>query len=122
MVVKGCAHEDGGVSLVRRFQLNGTNAIKSDVDTITWKAWNIDDATTVTASGTLTVSDVVFDGLQKDGFWTIDGTGYNFRHDIAASVLATGGATYRIEHKITPVSGEVTFLKWEVTTNETWTS
>ena len=68
------------------------------------------DATTPTSAvstATLTVADVVFDTYQTDDRWHADATGYNFRHDIAASVFVTGGHTYQVEYKFTADGGEV---------------
>ena len=121
-VEKGVAFEDTGVALMARVQIAGANAEQADVTSITWKAFDTADTSTVAASGTLTVADVVFDTLQTDGRWTRDTTGYNFRHNLAASVLVGGGKTYRIEHAWTPASGEVFHTVYEIDTEKLYSS
>lgn len=81
--------------------------------------FDLDSATPETplnAGGTaLTVSAVIFDTLQTDARWTIDSTGYNFRHTPGASNFASGDRRYRIEYVFDPVSGENFALVYHVT-------
>ena len=62
---------------------------------------------------TLTIATVVFDTLQTDARWTLDATGYNFRHDIAAAWFAVPGK-YRMEYKFDPVTGEDWHDVWAI--------
>ena len=90
--------EDSGASLMARITGNdATNIQQADVTTIAYTVSSLaTDADTgvvtgtETATGTLTVSSVVFDTLQTDARWTLDSTGYNFRWDVPASIFATG--------------------------------
>ena len=103
--ISACAYEDSAFVLLARVEIDGANATQSTVSAITWKAFDVTDPDTVYDSGTLTVSSVVFDTLQTDGRWSEDWTGYNFRHEVAATVFATPDKRYRIEHKVTTSGG-----------------
>ena len=74
------------------------------------------------ASGSLTVSSVIFDTLQTDGRWTEDDTGYNFGHAVQAAWFATPDHTYRVEYKFTPSSGQVFWVVFELMTSAIYTS
>jgi len=102
--VTGCVAEDSTFSVMLRLQVDGSNATQSALSSITWKAWNERNVGTVHASGTLTVSSVVFDTLQTDGRWTADTTGYNFRHDITQATFTDPGR-YVIEYTVTMTGG-----------------
>ena len=102
--VTGCVAEDSTFSVMLRLQVDGSNATQSALSSITWKAWNERNVGTVHASGTLTVSSVVFDTLQTDGRWTADATGYNFRHDITQATFTDPGR-YVIEYTVTMTGG-----------------
>lgn len=90
------------VSLGRITSPDGVVLVRSAVSSIALKVFDLDSATPETAvhSATPTVSAVVFNTLQTDGYWDADGTGYNFRDTIAYSGYAfIGGHEYRIEYK-----------------------
>lgn len=107
-ITVGSVWEDSGVSLMARVLVgDGTAMQQADISSIAYSVYNEADTTSATSTGTLTVATVVFDALQTDARWTKDATGYNFRWDVPASILATGGATYRFEIAFTPASGEV---------------
>jgi hypothetical protein len=58
----------------------------------------------------------VFDVLQTDAMWTVDSTGYNFRHTLDVltnDAFTIAGRKYRIEIVITPVSGQLIRLRFE---------
>tara|TARA_Y100001963_G_C6669720_1_gene394515 strand:+ start:581 stop:958 length:378 start_codon:yes stop_codon:yes gene_type:complete len=100
---------------------DAANIQQSDFGAITVAVYK-DGSTTATHTDTLTVSDVVFDSLQKDDRWTADATGYNFRHQIAASVFSDGDATYQVEFLFNPTSGEDWLVLFRVDTVETLTA
>ena len=65
----------------------------------------------------LTVASVVFDSLQTDARWTVDTTGYNFRHEIDVSsnaAFTVRGAKYLVVHHLTPPSGQVYQVNFEL--------
>jgi len=119
---RGSIWEDSGCFLMARILGNDGNAItQASVSSISYVIHNITSDVAVT-SGSLTVSDVVFDTLQTDDRWTADDTGYNFGHAALASWFATPDVTYRVEYKFTPTSGQVFFAVFEVTSNALYTS
>jgi len=102
--VTGCVAEDSTFAVMLRLQVDGVTATQSVLSSITWKAWDEQNTGTVHASGTLTVSSVVFDTLQTDGRWSADATGYNFRHDITQATFTDPGR-YVIEYTVTMTGG-----------------
>jgi hypothetical protein len=107
--------EDSTFAVMLRLQVDGVNATQSVLSAITWKAWDEQNTGTVHASGTLTVSSVVFDTLQTDGRWTADSTGYNFRHDITQATFTDPGR-YVIEYTVTMTGGN-SFIAGPVAVN-----
>ena len=119
--IEGCVAEDSTFSVMARVQVNGTTAIQSDFSSITFKAWNENDRDTVHTSGTLTVANVIFNALQTDGRWTLDATGYNFRHDIGSGVFTDPG-NYRIEYTCNLTGGGAVILTpFQVRVVDRWT-
>ena len=101
--IVGCVLEDSTFAIMARLQVDGVNATQAVVSSITYRAWDT-AVTSVYASGTLTVADVVFDTLQTDGRWSQDATGYNFRHDVGQGVFVKPGR-YRVEYTATLTGG-----------------
>ena len=122
-VIYGCVKEDSTFAVLARVHVDGAIWAQADVSAIIWSAWDkTDSANPVINGASLTVADVVFDALQTDGRWTLDATGYNFLHTVAASVFTTP-ATYRIEYKVTLAGGAVVFLgPFEIKVEDVWTS
>lgn len=121
-IIKGVAYEDGAVVLMARVaNATGTNITQASVTGITYKVFDLLDNSQV-ATGTLTVSAVVFDTLQTPTIWTADTTGYNFRVDPAKTTLPNGGTTYRFEYLVDPTSGEDFWIVFEVSTENVLTS
>lgn len=107
--------EDGGFSVMARVVgQNGVNITIASISTITARFNDVYDGSVVLASGGLTVANVVFDTLQTDARWTKDAIGYNFRHDVAASAMATGDRVVRCEYVFTPASGAAFILALNV--------
>ncbi len=81
---------------------------QADVESITWKMFDLNSDTpdTEISSGTLTVSDVVLDTpVSANTIWTKDSVGYNFIHDVAAANFLTGNHNYSLEYTVTLVGG-----------------
>lgn len=77
--------------------------VQSDVSSIECAVYDLSSATPWTAVATpaIIVSQAVFDTLFVDYGWSQDDIGYNFRHRIQPSTLATkGGHSYKIEYKL----------------------
>jgi hypothetical protein len=123
--ITGKAWEDGSVSLLARVVGQaGTAVTQASLTSITYKIFDTlsDTPTSAVASGTLTISDVIFDTLQTDARWTKDNTGYNFLHTIGAGVLTKENTVYRIEYLFDPVTGENFYVVFEVTTSKIYGS
>jgi len=93
-----------------------TQASLSGVTVDVWDRSNSDVSVLSTA---VTVTTSVFDTLQTDPRWTADTTGYNFRYDMADTVLSQDNHKYRVEFWFTPVTGSKFPLVWEISTIET---
>lgn len=66
---------------------------------------------------TLTVADVVFDALQLDAAWTVDATGYNFRHELNVSsheAFPTAGKVYQVRYELVPVLGQKIVFRFQL--------
>ena len=121
VIKKAKVFEDGGAQCMARIVGQSAAYItQASLTSITCKVFSRDG--TNVSTPTITISTSVFDTLQTDDRWDEDSTGYNFRHTVAASVLTTGNETYRIEYKFTPVSGEVFFVVFELSTINVLTS
>jgi hypothetical protein len=80
--------------------------VQSDVSSVSVKVFDLSSNAPDTAIATLApaVSSVIFNTLQNDGYWSLDGTGYNLRHTVAGSNFPRGGRTYRVEYEIVTAS------------------
>lgn len=117
VIIEGEAFEDSSVSLMRCITgPNGVNITQASISSITYKVFDLDDTSEPTATGSLTVSSVVFDTLQTDARWTKDSIGYNFRWDTPAALLEDGNKVYRFEIKFTTTAGEVFPVVFHVST------
>ena len=119
-----CWEDGGSTNMTRQRGAAGALITQASLLTITYSVFDVSSATPDTAvdSGPVTIASSVFDTLQTDAIWTEDSTGYNFKHTIGASVLATPNHIYRTEYKFTPVSGEVFWKVFEVMVNKVRTS
>ncbi len=107
----GVIREDSAFSVMARIHAGGANLTQSDVSAIEYQIFPTNSTTAHTTATSLTVASVVFDALQTDDRWTEDATGYNFRHDVAATVLTDPSKQYEIEYKVTLTAGDVFYLK-----------
>lgn len=65
----------------------------------------------------LVVGEVVFDTLQTDESWTVDATGYNFRHELDVSTneaFGVAGEVYQVRYELTPVAGQKIVFRFKV--------
>jgi hypothetical protein len=117
--ITGTVWERGGAVVMARVQGTRTSGVadnmdQSDIDGVTY--WVYEKytsgyiATSDNASQALTVADVVYNTLQTDNRWTVDSTGYNFRHTLTSTAFPTGGRAYRAQYLFNPnKSGEPAF-------------
>lgn len=115
-IFKGKSFEDSGATPLNRVELAGALIQQADVSAIDYVVKDAQSLEVVREATALDKTVVIFDALQTDGRWTLDETGYNFRHDLPAADLPNGRRTYRVEYKITPTAGEVFHIVWEIET------
>lgn len=111
-----------GTTLLARLRGQGGQLVtQASISAIAYAITDLTTGVTV-ATGSLTVSAVLFDTLQQDPIWTRDSAslpgpdgswGYNFKTTLAAASIANGGDRYRADVKLTPVSGEPFIVLWE---------
>ena len=125
-VGEGTVLEDSGSVFMARARLaSGAYITQAAISTITYRVWDINPTTytEITAGAqTLVVASVVFDALQTAFPWTKDETGYNFKHEMPAASFPNGKGPYRVEYKVTPVSGQPFFMLFKVAAIEVLTS
>jgi hypothetical protein len=107
--------EDSGKRLMNRItDDSGTDLEQADVSSIAYTVYDAADLSSSTASGSLTVSTVIYDTLQTDSAWDTDSTGYNFGWSAPSSIFSKGGILNKVEIAFTPASGEAFKLIWFV--------
>ena len=65
----------------------------------------------------LTPSTIIFATVQKDALWSVDETGYNFRHilDVThAPAFPEAQRTYRVEYRLTPQTGQEIVVRFRL--------
>ncbi len=123
--IHGTAFKNGSVTLLARIVgAGGANVIQADINTIKYSVYLLDDqnpdnrtAVTEHTNVTLAVADVVFNSLQTDAMWTVDTTGYNFRHvlDVSAhQAFGVAGRRYLIEYQLTPAIGQMILVRFRM--------
>ena len=97
---------------------SGTAITQASCTSISYRVCDVEDVSTVVASGTWTISDVIFDTLQVPASWTRDTTGYNFGAELSASCFPAGNKIYRVDIALVLTTGQT--LRWakEVSTLE----
>jgi len=133
--ITGLVHQGSGVILLARIRGNdGQLATQSSISSISYAIRDLTDGET-DATGTLTVSDVIFDDLQQDDWrWRRDSKlkpgedsqhGYNFRatlaagnfddHDVDSTSKEVTRHEFQVDVKFTPASGEPFVQTWRLT-------
>lgn len=127
-IITGIVVEDSGAFLMARVQgANAANVTQADITGVTYSVFDLSSDTPTTAlaghsGATLTVATVIFNTLQTDARWTIDSTGYNFAHAIAASAFPTGNHRFRVEYLFDPASGENFIVPFDLPAIAVYTS
>ncbi len=123
--IYGTAFKNGSATLMARVVgQSGADVVRSDISTIRYTVYLLDDqnadsrtAVTGHADIALTVASVLFDTLQTDAIWTVDATGYNFRHvlDVSAQqAFAVAGRRYLVEYQMAPVVGQMIVVRFRI--------
>ncbi|QNN23513.1 hypothetical protein HED60_14930 [Planctomycetales bacterium ZRK34] len=117
-IPKATIFEDSGAICMARVLGNaGTAITQASLNSIECSVFNQADTSTAVTEPSITIADVVFDTLQtSDPRWTEDDTGYNFLIAVPATAFPAGGATYHVEFKFTPASGEPFHIVFEIET------
>ena len=112
--------EDGDATELARVFVNGSAVTQADLTEIERQIWLVSGLTKsqIGSAETLTIASVIFDTLQKDGRWTVDLTGYNFRDRIAGTNFASGDVTNQVEYKFTGTGGEIFYVVYRHPTQE----
>ena len=123
MDIYGTAFKNGSATLLARSSARAANIVQADLSAIQYTVYLFDDqdpdsrdAVAGSQRG-VAVADVVFDTLQTDAIWTVDTTGYNFRHvlDVAAhQAFAIAGRRYLVEYQLTPAVGQVILVRFRI--------
>lgn len=108
------------VNMARVVGYDNANINQASVSELHYMVTQLVDGveTEVAPSTELTVTDVIFDTLQTGNGWTEDTTGYNFRHQLAATDLPDGGVVYTVTYRFEDTSGKHYFVSFELTTKE----
>lgn len=123
--IHGTAFKNGSVTLLARIVgADGVNVIGSDINTIKYSVYLLDDqnpdnriAVADHTNVSLAVANVVFNSLQTDAMWTVDTTGYNFRHVLDVSThqaFTVAGRRYLIEYQLTPAVGQMILVRFRI--------
>jgi hypothetical protein len=123
--IYGTAFKNGSVTLLARIVGGeGANIVRADIITAEYTIYLLDDqdpdSRTAIAGHTnvsLAVTEVVFPALQTDALWTVDTTGYNFRHVLDISTheaFAVAGRRYLVEYRFAPVAGQVIVARFRI--------
>lgn len=113
-IVSASVWEDAtAVMLARVVGSDADNVAQADISSIACKVF--DAAGTQIINPSITVSSVIYDTLQTGDEWTVDATGYNFRHALPTTAFPTGGAIYTVEYVFTATDGSVFPVVYRVT-------
>lgn len=106
--------EDGSGAQITQVDVSGIEYTVSEVP--------VDETDTPPAifgheNVSLSKADVIYDTLQTDSTWTVDATGYNFRHELDVSqfeAFAKVGQVYQVRFEVTPTSGQKIVFRFQV--------
>ena len=115
--ILGTVYKKGSALLMARIEgPDGTPVMATDIDQIRYSVFELDpcqpDLLQVVAGHdniALVVDDVFYDTLQTGPPWTIDATGYNFRHELDITqndAFPIAGSSYQVRFEATPTVGQ----------------
>ncbi|MEN6450363.1 MAG: hypothetical protein ABFC96_07730 [Thermoguttaceae bacterium] len=123
--IHGTAFKNGSITLLARIvDADGNNVAPDEISAIRYTVYLLNDqnpdartAVEGHSSVALSVASVLFASLQSGSIWTVDTTGYNFRHvlDVATHpAFSIAGRRYMIEHQLTPTAGQVILVRFRI--------
>ena len=115
--ITGVAWKGGGFSILADALDSQGNPIKqAALSSITRKVFDMSGSTPTVAVSTsvVSISGTVSDTYLTGKGWNVNTTGYNFRDDLPATVLAANDHKYEIDYEFVPVSGAAFRLGAEV--------
>lgn len=89
---------------------DGAYVTQASISQILVKVVPAGDTSNPTLNVTLDKTEVIFDALQTDARWTVDSTGYNFRHQLPADALPQGNTKYLVQYKLLDSGENPSFL------------
>jgi hypothetical protein len=92
------------VCLARILGLDGAYIQQSDISSISYTVYDLDNSSAVVVSGTFTVAATIYNTLQTGQIWTEDEMGYNFKATLPATCFPEGGRRYRVVFSFVTVS------------------
>ncbi len=121
----GVVFKQGSFTLLARVVgADGQPVVQSDIASATYTAYLLDpndpDAADPVAGHTdvyVPVASLIYEQLQNDALWDADEQGYNFKHVLDVSqnpVFTQAGQHYRIQFRLTPVSGQVIVVRFRL--------
>jgi len=121
----GTALKNGSATLLARVVgKDGAHIVQADIASAKYSVYLLDDqdadsraAVTGHSDVALNVSDLVFNTLQNDPLWTVDETGYNFRHVLDVTehqAFTVAGRRFLVEFALTPNSGQVILVRFRI--------
>lgn len=112
-IIYDTAFEDTGQIMLGR--IRGSDAAYVTQASLTSITCAVVDITTGSEVSVITpsivIATVIFDTLQTGSLWTVDSTGYNFKHAMPATAFPDASHVYKVTYTATPVSGAV--FKWQ---------
>ena len=123
--IYGTAFKNGSVTLLARIVgAQGGYVLPTDINSAQYTVYllddqNADNRTPVADHSGVSISlaEVLFTTLQTDPMWTVDTTGYNFRHVLDISVhpaFTIADRRYLIEYQLTSATGQVILIRFRI--------
>lgn len=123
--IVGSAFKNGSAILMARIvDAAGANVQQAGIAAIKYSIYELDPCqpdSLVAVIGhsnvSLSVESVIYNALQTGGLWTVDGVGYNFRHEIdvgTSEAFPKAGTQYQVRYELTPATGQKTIVRFQL--------
>lgn len=107
--------DTNAIFLARVLNWAGAAITQASTTSISRTITNLTTGVVTQTATALTIATAVYDTYQTGAIWTVDSTGYNFYDAIGAALFLTAGNVYRVEYLVTPASGGVFRIVYNVT-------